>query len=338
MQPSLHALLSSIVDYAGLFPPAKLPLEDSIRNYARYRQEPDRWMLGRFIIPAARLTELAPFADLFNHEPPFLFSALGRGGDTMRAFLTGLRSDLEAITQFHQQHEGKATVDVLEVKLPADVLGPKGADAVKQLFLQTALMLDQHAPAKLTPYYEPSLSGDWRALLNHFPPALATANASTATTRVINPSAPPPPESGHQGGFKLRCGGLEAAAFPSIEQVAAVITACHEHRIPLKATAGLHHPLRRFDASVQTHMHGFLNVFGAAVLAHTRPWCEELGQIILSEEDPSAFRFDADSFQWRDLRVSVADIQAARRRAAISFGSCSFDEPRDDLRTLGFIA
>src|SRR5262245_38924762 len=59
MNPALRALLGGIIDYAGLFPPAQLPLEEAIRNYARYRTEPESWMLGRFVIPATRLKELA---------------------------------------------------------------------------------------------------------------------------------------------------------------------------------------------------------------------------------------------------------------------------------------
>src|SRR6516165_211295 len=54
MLPSVRALLSRIIDYAGMFPPAQLPLEQAIRNYARYRTEPESWMLGRFVCPAAQ--------------------------------------------------------------------------------------------------------------------------------------------------------------------------------------------------------------------------------------------------------------------------------------------
>ena len=46
MNASLRALLTGVVDYAGLFPPARLPLDEAIRNYARYRQGSDAWMLG----------------------------------------------------------------------------------------------------------------------------------------------------------------------------------------------------------------------------------------------------------------------------------------------------
>src|SRR4051794_28088056 len=101
MTASLRALLSGILDYAGLFPPARLPLEQAIRNYARYRTEPEGWMLGRFICPAARLAELTPFVEeLFREGLPLAVSALGRGGKTFEAFTLGLESDLNDIAAF----------------------------------------------------------------------------------------------------------------------------------------------------------------------------------------------------------------------------------------------
>src|SRR5436309_2946952 len=70
-----------------------------------------------------------------------------------------------------------------------------------------------------------------------------------------------------QSGFKLRCGGLEAAAFPTAEQIAWALVNAQDREVPMKFTAGLHHPLRRFDAGVQGPMHGFLNVLLAGVFA-----------------------------------------------------------------------
>ena len=66
MSPTLRALLTRLIDYAGLFPPARLPLDQALRNYADYRQSADNWMLGRFIIPAIRLQELASFDSLMR--------------------------------------------------------------------------------------------------------------------------------------------------------------------------------------------------------------------------------------------------------------------------------
>ncbi|MBO9610123.1 MAG: hypothetical protein J7639_29460 [Paenibacillaceae bacterium] len=55
MFASMKAFMGQIIDYAGLFPPAALPLESAIRHYAAYRSGPDGWMLGNFVLAAAQL-------------------------------------------------------------------------------------------------------------------------------------------------------------------------------------------------------------------------------------------------------------------------------------------
>jgi hypothetical protein len=137
-------------------------------------------------------------------------------------------------------------------------------------------------------------------------------------------------------GFKLRCGGLHASSVPSSEDVAFVIIACRVCRVPLKFTAGLHHPMRHFDAGLKTHMHGFINVFGAGVLAHARHLNEDQVRAIIEDEDPQDFIFEDDGFRWKDWRATTEEIVAARREV-VSFGSCNFDEPREDLRKLGWL-
>src|SRR5436309_1541360 len=54
---SLTALMTGLVDYAGLFPPAQLSMADAAANYLQYRASGDAWMLGRFVCPAPRLGE-----------------------------------------------------------------------------------------------------------------------------------------------------------------------------------------------------------------------------------------------------------------------------------------
>ena len=48
-----EALLHGAIDYAGLFPPAGLDLEATVRNYAAYREGRDAWALGRLVLPAS---------------------------------------------------------------------------------------------------------------------------------------------------------------------------------------------------------------------------------------------------------------------------------------------
>src|SRR5262249_48559888 len=100
MSASLRALLTGVIDYAGMFPPAKLPLEEAIRNYARYRKEPEGWMLGRFVCPTTRLADLLHYClELFS-DKPCLVSAVLRGGSTANEFQSGRDQDIRALIEF----------------------------------------------------------------------------------------------------------------------------------------------------------------------------------------------------------------------------------------------
>ena len=57
--PVVRALLEGAIDYAGLFPPAELGMDEAVARYLSYRTSRDAWALGRFVVPAARLDELA---------------------------------------------------------------------------------------------------------------------------------------------------------------------------------------------------------------------------------------------------------------------------------------
>jgi hypothetical protein len=324
MRESLRTLLANAIDYAGLFPPAKLPLEQAIRNYAACRASPEAGMLGRFVCNAARLHELAPFHDeLFAHGPPFSFSVLGRGGSTTPEFLAGLRDDLRDIAGFRERHGVHISADVLEVRLPADILGQQQAAA--SLFAQSAELTEEHGPPSLKPFFECPLRGNWRAEMESILAALA--EDARLALRLHR-------HRYHHAGFKLRCGGAEPSAFPAPQQVAAVLVAARNHGVPLKLTAGLHHPIRRFDPGVQASMHGFLNVLVAAVLGATHHLGEDVLTRILECEDAKLFTFENSWLRWQGLSADEGEIGACRHGVVQSFGSCSFDEPRDDLRSL----
>jgi hypothetical protein len=307
MVPGLRALLEGVLDYAGLFPPARLPLDEAVRNYLRYRREPESWMLARFVCPATRLAELgALLQDIGQGEAPVPLAVLGRGGDTVREFADGLSQDLWLIQEFRPQFGERAVVEVLEQRGPEtwtpaprqDVLALRGPLTIcAKLVVPPPLFYE-------TPFTLPDLAQLIRFTLG--------------------------------AGFKFRCGGVQPEAFPSPGDVAHVIVWCRAAGAPLKFTAGLHHPIRRFDPGLRVTMHGFVNVFGAAVLAHARGLDEEQLRPILEDEDAGNFGFDADGFRWKDYRAGTEEIATARRQV-VSFGSCSFEEPRDDLRALGWL-
>ena len=138
---------------------------------------------------------------------------------------------------------------------------------------------------------------------------------------------------------KIRSGGVVPEAIPSMNQLADFILRCAELRLPFKATAGLHHPIRAshpltYEAdSPRAAMHGFINVFLAAAFA----WAGRTDlQPLLSETDPGAFRFDEQA-HWRDWSLTADQVREARCNFAHSFGSCSFTEPVESLQQLGWL-
>jgi hypothetical protein len=90
--PAIRALLAGAIDYAGLFPPAALSMNDAVRNYAAYRDGSDAWALGRFVVPVARLHEFADAAGalLQDTAPKWRLSAVAgsAGADDWQAIET----------------------------------------------------------------------------------------------------------------------------------------------------------------------------------------------------------------------------------------------------------
>src|SRR5690606_10865832 len=93
------------------------------------------------------------------------------------------------------------------------------------------------------------------------------------------------------------------------------------------------YPLTYEPGSACGTMFGFLNVFVAAVLL--REGMPEHDVVrLLEERDSTAFTFTDDGLRWRDHAVGTPRIAEARTHFAIAFGSCSFREPVDEIRTL----
>ncbi len=322
--PSIQTLLGEILDYAGLFPPADLSLARAIRNYADYRDEDEAWMLSRFVLPVRRLPDLRPFQGLFSDEEPYRFSVLGTGGDDQDAFLDALGRDLDVIDTFDEEYGGRAQVDVMEVPLPASVVG-NGQTDVEAFFEAVDQRLVHTGTAQLDFFFELPMRAEAIAQL----PAVCAAAAEHNSQQAV------PARS--TVGLKMRCGGAEPSAVPPVEHAAALITASRNASIPFKATAGLHHPIRHYDDGLDTEMHGFLNIFGAAVLAAEHQLDPDDVRAILSEDESNNFRFEKNAFFWRDLSVSIEGIRHTRENLALSFGSCSFEEPVDHLRNLDLL-
>ena len=305
MTKALSTLLAESLDYAGLFPPAGLDMPHAVEKYERHRGDDRIGMLANFVCPAARLDELATNAT----GKTWSLSVLGTNAESPADALEYLAQDLTRIASFLEGNGG-FKMSALELRVPPVLLGNAAGfeDFVRSV--ERTVSRSPHVPAKL--FYEMSWSTHWTSALG----VLAHGSA-------------------FRGG-KIRTGGLDATAFPSPEQVANFLVAARERRVPWKATAGLHHPLRRFRPEVKTKMHGFLNVFLGATLAYQGGDESELIEI-LNEEDAGAFRFSDESVAWRDHVLHLGFLSQARAEFAQSFGSCSYQEPIADLKEIGLL-
>ncbi|MBL8990649.1 MAG: hypothetical protein JNJ48_03610 [Phycisphaerae bacterium] len=314
---SLRALLTDLVDYAGLFPPAKLDMTSAVETYARHVRGPFAWGIARFVCPVSRLNEWAAAADRHLSALPSDDASAPPEPWKLTVLIDGKLSDnLQAIDRFNDAHAAgngngnghahkhahNAVVDTIEMKVQT----PDTIDQAMDLL-----------PEELYPFFEIPADGDLRS----FATCLAGMGA----------------------GVKIRTGGVTPELFPALERVADFLIAFHTAEVPFKATAGLHHPVRAvqpltYEPGCATHtMHGFLNVFaGAALLRELRINRDTLLKV-LGETDGGAFKFDDDGLTWRQLRLTTAQIKAARENYAICFGSCSYDDPINDLQKLGVL-
>jgi hypothetical protein len=298
MNHSLRDLLSGLIDYAGLFPPAALDMRTATRRYAEYREGEYRWALGRFVLPVARLDEFEKAAEGILPDGGW------EGDDFWRLSALGgddLPSDLNRIAEFNQKRAGAAVIDTIEIK--AGRVGD----------IENVVKL---TPANLMPYFEVSIGDDPTELIKSIAEAEARA--------------------------KVRTGGVTADAFPSSFDLARFIKICAEEDVPFKATAGLHHPLRSVNTltyapdSASAMMHGFLNVFLAAAFAQSGLDVDRLVEL-LEEKSPEAFQFDSGGVTWRDEMIVRGQLRNSRNLLAIAFGSCSFEDPIDDLKKIGLL-
>jgi len=295
---SVDALITGLVDYAGLFPPAGEDMRRALERYASYLGSPDRRVLGRFIVPISRLKELeesgSDLMPLGDSSEPWRLSVLVAGD---------VQAAAAEMLEFNDRHSpesgaGGAVIDVVELK----------ASTANEIVHQRSDL-----PGRFIAYFEIPINTDVSALVR----AIATAGARA----------------------KIRTGGITPEAFPRAERIVDFLSACKHQGVAFKATAGLHHAVRGEyrltyePGSPNAMMYGFLNLFVAAALLYSGE-SEETALSSLEDSEPSAFSFSDDAVQWREKRIALEQIAKFRSRFGISFGSCSFREPVDELASI----
>ena len=301
MTESLRTLVANLVDYAGLFPPAALTMEPTVKNYDSYRRGENAWMLARLVMPVARLSE---FESAISQLPPA--GAEPRAWRLTSSMGPNAAADIEKVLDFNRRHgsgTGKDSFMIESVEMRAANAGEIRAAA-------------SHIPKDLQTYFEIPLSDTLESSLA----AIAEAG----------------------GRAKVRTGGEAPEMFPSGADLAHFFTLCARKNVSFKASAGLHRPLRGLQRytykpdSASGVMHGFINVFLSASFVR-EGMNENDAAELLAEQSPAAFAWDEKGVAWRCHCIGHKHLAAARKSFCLTVGSCSFQEPLENLKALGLI-
>jgi hypothetical protein len=293
------AAFAALVDYAGLFPPASLQMAESVAQYRRHRSGSHAWVAGRFLCRASQLSELAAVAtaDFSAGEVPWEIGVIFDATPGESAALAvDFQAEMEPVMSI-------ASAEAKLVEPTPDAVGPL-LDAMTSVAPDVVSFVEVDRSASVTAQVE------------------LIADALGRRRRV--------------GGAKLRCGGTTVDSFPSPHEVAEFIIVSTNQRIPFKATAGLHQPIRHFDPALGTERHGFVNILMAAAIAEAGSDSETIEKIV-ADTDPDSFSLTATFASWKGHEIPGSALRRARRSGFVAYGSCDFDEPIEALEQLRFL-
>ncbi len=307
-----RTLLGGLIDYAGLFPPASLDLSGAVAEYRTARRGPHAWMLGRFLCPTSVIEDLAAILSqtMKAGEQPWSVGAIFDEPPGTAALHAGV---------FDKHMDPAARVTAVELRTPPAAADGRPAPAAADVLRPAATAVSSVGP-EVYGFLEVSRTDAWASGI----PAVVDG-IGRLRTELLLPL-----------GAKLRTGGLDAQAFPTPEQVAAFVIACHRSGVPFKATAGLHHPVRHYDPAIDVMRHGFLNLLVAAGLAAEG---EDVAVVTdaIADDDPKGFAAGPAGLRWRNRRIGAATLRTMRHDMFPGYGSCSFEEPVDDLLAMGIL-
>ena len=298
MLTSTRVLLQGILDYAGTFPPASLPLADAIANYARDRSSPERWLLGRLVVPARSLPEFEPLALALPPVGP-------KASWDLSVILGADPADqLDKALLFNQRTTTGARVASVEFPAlrPGEVRDLKG-----------------RVPETIDAFFETPFDAD---LLHRLDAIAAIGSLAKVRTGGVTAGGFPGAES-----LVRFLGGCADAG------IACKATAGLHHAVRGCYALSDEPGGQEAQKAQKATMHGFLNVCVAAALVRTGAGAAEAVDA-LRESQADAFQFGAGGVGWRDRLITNDDLAATRRQLFRSFGSCAFREPVDELARL----
>jgi hypothetical protein len=295
--PAARAAFERLIDYAGLYPPASLPLDAVVRNYATYRNGTNSWMLGRLIVPVEQLADV---------------EILARNAGATNA----LRWSVSVLVGSAQNSAGNAQLIRGALEAAESALTIESIEAVAITQQDVAAIADAF-PSTIDRFVEVPAEPDPVHLINTIRSHGCAAKVrSGGTTKEVFPSP------ARLARFLAR----SAAAGAPLKATAGLHHAIRGER-----------PLTYAPDSASTTMHGFVNVLLASTLLATRRGDESLAEALLDDDRPEVFKFGGRAGSWLNAVVTYTELAHARRVLLRSIGSCSFDEPVSELAGLGWI-
>ncbi|MBY0370823.1 hypothetical protein K2X33_09070 [bacterium] len=305
-----NALLSNLIDYAGTFPPAQLALPEALTKACAYRREAKfPALMARMVVTAADLKKLSSRAwvDAGADGSAVTLTVIGSAVSQTQELARTIAFELRELRNFNQKFAGAPIPQMAlayETRLPDDCPDREVGRVLKSAL--DAGLQDGVLGFKI--YLEVGPSADFQTRIAQAVEAIADWNENNQA-------------SSGSAALKIRTGGKTP---PTNTQLAEVLSACVMQGVGFKATQGLHHAVTRGSEW------GFVNVFAALTLAQAlglEAFSTSDIEACLKETDGKAFKFEADGFSWKGHRLSLEQIESARRRHGGTFGSCSLDEP-----------
>jgi hypothetical protein len=297
MLASVGALTENLFDYAGIYPPAQLPLNEALENYLKYLAGQEANLVAKFVCGVSKLPELRTLLEQRGLTPAFELTVVAAPPADVAEWESTLESAARTMTDFQNSIGGVASIEAFEIRVPSakdidrrlrDLRGFTDVD----VFVETP----------------------WTDEVNDILCALSESETYYA---------------------KARLGGATAAAHPESAPVAKFIVECTGLDLPFKLTAGLHHPYPVTDSVTGGRMHGFVNVGVATGLALVEDLTSaEIENILNSNVEQWTAK--GDDLKVGDHTFDH-DTAVEARELLLGIGSCSIVEPFSDLIALGYL-
>ena len=303
MRKILDNGLRSIIDYAGYFPPAQLPLDKALEEFLHFDNVKGH-LCSKFVVPVHELNSLSRLLENRNLGSPVALSIIGAGGESIEHWEQKLEHDAQLLTKFEKECQN-AEILAYETRVPSSnhleqcVHDLQGFEEI-ELFLEIP----------------------WRE-----------AHREQGFIEAIETAADL--QDKYDFALKARTGGVHHSAYPELENLAEWIHRSAQLEVPYKFTAGMHEPISHFFGSENSTLaYGFMNVLFAVALCLKEDLLVDELRPIIGDCDQESFHFNGDIWKYHRFELNSDDLADART-LFVSFGSCSIDEPLAGLRQFG---